>query len=208
MRDGNLSEISTPIIDPTTGSPFPGNIIPPDRMNAITWEVIQAYPLPNVSGVLAGNRIEVANHVQDSDDISIRIDHRLFGNTDMMARYSYGNARVLDPFWTDTPGDTNLLKTSRKGSIRFERMPASVSRLPSATTRCMNSESATTASSNPRHRSGQCRPTRHRLRESTKLFWISVPAAWTESEAIAYSLASQTSITSSTNSRGLPETIN
>ena len=108
MRDGNLSELSTPIIDPSTGSPFPGNIIPPDRMNAITRDVIQAYPLPNVSGVLVGNRIEVANHVQDSDDLSIRVDHRLFENTDMMARYSYGNARVLDPFWTDTPGDTNL----------------------------------------------------------------------------------------------------
>ena len=108
MREGNFSEASSPIIDPATGDPFPGAIIPADRMNAITRDVILAYPLPNVPGVIRGNRIETANHIEDADDVSIRVDHRLFEGVDLMGRYSFSDARVLDPFWTDTPGDTNL----------------------------------------------------------------------------------------------------
>ena len=114
MRNGDFSELLSPpreplmILDPLTGEPFEDNVIPLDRMNPITRDVIQAYPLPNVLGVTSGNRIEVADHIEDSDDISIRLDHRLFGSTNVMARYTFSDARVLDPFWTDTPGTTSL----------------------------------------------------------------------------------------------------
>lgn len=47
-RDGNFSSISTPIIDPTTHLPFPGNIIPSSRLvqQAVTLMNAMA-PLPN-----------------------------------------------------------------------------------------------------------------------------------------------------------------
>src|SRR5262249_40401325 len=38
------------IYDPTTGSPFPGNIIPNDRLNSGSLALLNYYPLPNFSG--------------------------------------------------------------------------------------------------------------------------------------------------------------
>ena len=34
-RNGDFSSLSTAIYDPTTGQPFPGNVIPPDRINPV-----------------------------------------------------------------------------------------------------------------------------------------------------------------------------
>ena len=99
MRTGDFSELSTPIIDPTTGSAFPGNIIPPDRMHEVTRDVILAYPVPNISDPeLTQNRSETANLIENADDISIRIDHRLLENTEVMGRYSFSDTRFFDPF--------------------------------------------------------------------------------------------------------------
>jgi hypothetical protein len=47
QRAGNLSSISQIIYDPTTGSPFPGNIIPTARISPISLGLLQFIPLPN-----------------------------------------------------------------------------------------------------------------------------------------------------------------
>ena len=48
-RSGNFSEAgNAQIIDPTTGLQFPGNIIPPGRINAISQSLLDLIPLPNV----------------------------------------------------------------------------------------------------------------------------------------------------------------
>ncbi len=44
---GNFSDITTAIKDPTTNSPFPGNIIPSNRLNATGLKVAALYPSPN-----------------------------------------------------------------------------------------------------------------------------------------------------------------
>jgi len=60
MRQGNFSEVlsqARPVIvkDPVTGDPFPGNIIPKDRLSALSLKVNDKYlPAPNRSG-LANN---------------------------------------------------------------------------------------------------------------------------------------------------------
>ena len=110
MREGDFSELGTSIIDPTTGTAFQGNIIPPARMHATTRDVIVAYPEPNIPGAgLTQNRSETANRVENSDAISIRIDHRLLQNTNLMGRYSFSDARIFDPFRTaGAPAPTNL----------------------------------------------------------------------------------------------------
>ena len=110
MRVGDFSELSTPIIDPISGSAFPGNIIPSDRMHEVTRGVIQAYPVPNTPSTgLTQNRSETANQIENADDISIRIDHRLRDNTDVMGRYSFSDTRFSDLFrTTGSPSPTNL----------------------------------------------------------------------------------------------------
>ena len=110
MRAGDFSELGTDILDPVTGAAFPGNVIPPARMHALTRDVILAYPEPNIAGAgLTQNRSETANRVENADDISIRIDHRLLENTELMGRYSFSNVRFLDPFrTTGSPSPTTL----------------------------------------------------------------------------------------------------
>ncbi len=55
-RGGNLSQtlnaFGQPIrvFDPTTGSPFPGNIIPQNRISPQARALLNLYPLPNISG--------------------------------------------------------------------------------------------------------------------------------------------------------------
>ena len=57
MRRGDLSALGTPIFDPLSGQAFAGSIIPGDRINPITRQVADIWPLPNRSG-LVDNYIE------------------------------------------------------------------------------------------------------------------------------------------------------
>jgi hypothetical protein len=49
MRRGDLSAIRNVIYDPMTGQPFPGNVIPENRINPIARRVADIWPLPNRS---------------------------------------------------------------------------------------------------------------------------------------------------------------
>jgi hypothetical protein len=50
QRSGDFSQATAPIIDPTTGLPFPGNIIPQNRISPQAMSLLNLYPLPNFSG--------------------------------------------------------------------------------------------------------------------------------------------------------------
>lgn len=50
QRSGDLSSVTTPIIDPLTGLAFPGNIIPQTRISPQAMSLLNLYPLPNFSG--------------------------------------------------------------------------------------------------------------------------------------------------------------
>jgi hypothetical protein len=76
-----------PVFDPTTHTQFPNNTIPSNRFDAIGAQVLQHYPLPNVSG--ANNFVRTATEPDNQDQADFRIDryigdrHRVFG------RYTY-----------------------------------------------------------------------------------------------------------------------
>lgn len=62
MRRGDFSASTTPIYDPLTGAangtgrtPFPGNIIPANRLDPIVQKLIQTLPLPTNPDLLADN---------------------------------------------------------------------------------------------------------------------------------------------------------
>ena len=51
MRRGDFSEVATPIVDPLNLQPFPGNIIPANRLNPVSVNLINTYmPAPNQTG--------------------------------------------------------------------------------------------------------------------------------------------------------------
>jgi hypothetical protein len=94
MRSGDLSEMGGPVI-------------PQSQIHPVSLEVVQSYPLPNRPGITA-NRIEIANKIENGNDISVRIDHQLLAGTRLMGRYSRNVTHVLDPFRTETTGVSNL----------------------------------------------------------------------------------------------------
>ena len=58
-----------------TLDPFPGNTIPASRFDPVAVELLDRYPLPNLSGT-ANNYRRVAHEDQDQDQFDVRVDHR------------------------------------------------------------------------------------------------------------------------------------
>ncbi len=91
MRQGNFSELlpSTPIIDLTTGAPFPGNIIPAARQNPVGAKYLNAYPLPNLPGKIQQNFEIQRQQVQNFDDFDMRTDYNATLKDRIFGRFSY-----------------------------------------------------------------------------------------------------------------------
>ena len=76
MRNGDFSELLNPanpffgrarvINDPATGTPFPGNIIPPGRLSSNGQGILRAFPQP-VPGFLQGTANYIATRPQQQD---------------------------------------------------------------------------------------------------------------------------------------------
>ncbi|MXW02633.1 MAG: TonB-dependent receptor [Holophagales bacterium] len=81
-RMGDFSGGGT-IIDPMTGEPFPGNVIPADRLSPIATRVISEFmPLPNV-----GSRYIVSPDVTDDrDQFGLRLDFRIADSQNVLVR--------------------------------------------------------------------------------------------------------------------------
>ena len=82
MRQGDFSELSKAIIDPTTGQQFPGNVIPPSRLDPLAKDLIQLYPDPMNSDVTA-NFVYQSPRKQDVERWDVRIDTNP-GSNDMV----------------------------------------------------------------------------------------------------------------------------
>ena len=104
MRRGDFSELLNPnngfftgartIIDPLTGQPFPGNIIPPNRLSPNGLAILNAYPLPT-PGFRQGtaNVIQTSANPQDQRKDNIRLDYRLNTTNQFTYRFSRYNVR-------------------------------------------------------------------------------------------------------------------
>jgi len=98
MRNGDFSELSTIIYDPTPPprTAFPGNIIPADRINPIAKTYMQMYPLPTAPG-LANNYSFTGLRTQNNHATDIRVDHRFNEQNSIFARYSFNKTDTLTP---------------------------------------------------------------------------------------------------------------
>src|SRR5204862_1421767 len=57
QRAGDFSEFAVTIVDPLTGLPFAGNIIPASRIDPIATTLLKRFPAPNADPTaLGGNR--------------------------------------------------------------------------------------------------------------------------------------------------------
>jgi hypothetical protein len=98
-RTGNFGQTTPAVYDPstsnTTRSPFPGNIIPTDRINPQTLAAMAAMPLPNSGGSNYVNTSEVLR--QNNDNYSLRLDYVLNDRVTLFGRYSISNENDFVP---------------------------------------------------------------------------------------------------------------
>jgi hypothetical protein len=96
-RLGDLSSISTAIIDPQTGVQFPGNRIPTARIvNPVARALFadpNLYPLPTRPGTsnITGNYVTSFDNELDGDQFDVKIDARLSEADNFSGRYSFAN---------------------------------------------------------------------------------------------------------------------
>jgi hypothetical protein len=124
-RSGNL----IPIYDPLTTrpnpngtgvirDPFPGNIIPANRLNTVGRNVASIYPLPNGTGNFDNYTSTTDRAVRDYS-YTVRVDHRQGDRDSFFIRYTY------DKYQLDAPQGQAAccLPTPSDAASRFELGP-------------------------------------------------------------------------------------
>jgi hypothetical protein len=90
-RAGNLSGLtSTPIINPATGQPFPGNVIPSNLITQTSRTLLDAYyPLPNNPGNPNANLFLLTPTPSSTNGYDVRIDQALTAKQSIYGRWSW-----------------------------------------------------------------------------------------------------------------------
>jgi hypothetical protein len=89
-RNGNFSGVGVTIMDPLTGSPFPGNVIPSSRFSPIAQAVLAnqtLYPLPNRAGD-SNNLVSPNSEKQRTHQGDLKLDANLTDRDRVFARVS------------------------------------------------------------------------------------------------------------------------
>jgi hypothetical protein len=102
QRAGDLSRnwagapVTTPIIDPVSGQPFPGNIVPANRITPQAQNILKYFPRVNTPGQVFNYNI-LAPVLTNSDSTIHRLDHRFTPSDTLFARGAYDNRDRPDP---------------------------------------------------------------------------------------------------------------
>jgi len=100
-RRGDFSGYGKTIIDPLTGEPFPGNLIPPERLSQVAQNYLDlAIPLPNNPALGPHALSQTASEGKDNDQFLVKADH-LFSN-----KHKLSGAY----FWSDSVDNQRFIK--------------------------------------------------------------------------------------------------
>src|SRR2546425_6762196 len=100
MRNGDFSELlpRTTIYDPTTRTPFAGNVIPQNRFHPTSVKLLEFYPAPNLNAGLGDYNYEATRKRKvDKDQFIQRIDFVESSKSSWFGRYSWGGESELQP---------------------------------------------------------------------------------------------------------------
>ena len=95
-RSGDFSQSPRQPIDPTTGKPFPGGIIPADRLSKNGVALIAKFPLPD-SGTRATAILTPTQNRDIREDI-LRFDATLTNTSALNARFLRDNVNQIEPY--------------------------------------------------------------------------------------------------------------
>lgn len=115
--DQLAGRFTSEIIDPLTGQPFPGNIVPTNRFSRLARLAVQRFfPTPNFTGT-QGNYIRRRNIPNDTDQYTIRGDQQLGRYGTVFGRFTntdYTNISVQN---TTELGDVFFVQKTRNWQI-------------------------------------------------------------------------------------------
>ena len=125
------------IHDPITRQPFPGNVIPTNRLSPQAVAFAALVPDPNTP---AGTFAWAPVRQLDSDQVTVRIDQTLNDKTRIFGRYSFHDQRQADPNAYPALGEaplstrgqnvvlsmTNNVTSSLLHDVRFSYVPSVV----------------------------------------------------------------------------------
>ena len=97
-RTGDFSQAGGTILDPTTGQPFPGNVIPASRINPISAKIIPLFfptPTNSEASLSSLNLVEPYPGTYTSDDFDGRLDHSFTPNQRVWGRVTHKEIPVL-----------------------------------------------------------------------------------------------------------------
>ncbi len=105
QRQGDFSDLGVPLINFAAGGvPIPGNRIPAAAINPVALNVINMYPLGNVSPSIYRATLVGRNY---SDQAGGRVDVNVSSSDQFFGRYSYSGGYNVNPIsvrGTDVPG--------------------------------------------------------------------------------------------------------
>jgi outer membrane receptor protein involved in Fe transport len=125
MQAGNFSNLSVPIYDPQTKSPFPGNIIPANRIDPISKKLLPYFPPANiVKPAVNTNYQRVGSSPINKDQFISRMDFVESSTSQWSGRYSWGD---------ENQSNTGISLDGSKTITNFEQYMGSNTRTFSST---------------------------------------------------------------------------
>ncbi len=126
MRQGDFSEVNRVIYDPLTGQPFPGNVIPRNRWDPASANIMQQlYPEPNTAGTAGSTGQPVNNYLitpnleRQDNQFDVKVDHRVSTSNRAFVRYSYQKTHRFLPA-TLPHGDSGTTFGAGDGNIKAQ----------------------------------------------------------------------------------------
>ncbi|MEX2261299.1 MAG: TonB-dependent receptor [Bryobacteraceae bacterium] len=104
QRAGNMTRTSAgapftgTVVDPVTGQPFPGNIIPANRITSQSQNILKYFPQVNTPGQVFNYQV-LAPVPTTSNSTIHRLDHRFGEKDNIFARGAYDNRDRPDPLF-------------------------------------------------------------------------------------------------------------
>jgi len=100
MRGGDLSQTLNPLgqplrfLDPSTGLPFPGNVIPDARISPQAKALLRLYPLPNFNAGARYNYQIPITGITHQDNLQSRINHFISMKNQIFGTFAWQSTRA------------------------------------------------------------------------------------------------------------------
>jgi hypothetical protein len=103
LRTGNFSSVPVTVFDPLTGQPFPGNIIPRERLDPAALKFLELFPAPNNAGtfnsrfgISTGNWVRPQGRSDNKNYGTMRLDYNVTDQDKFFFTYSHVNEGPRD----------------------------------------------------------------------------------------------------------------